>query len=40
MINEEMKAVMDYPDVSFIEDYTAARLEDDMVNWYKEKERS
>lgn len=39
MINEEMKAVMDYPDVSFIEDYTAARLENDMVNWYKEKRK-
>lgn len=39
MITEEMKAVMDYPDVSFIEDYTVSRLEDDMVGWFKEKRK-
>lgn len=34
-----LKAIDDYPDISFINNYTLANLVDDMVAWYKEKRK-
>lgn len=38
-INEGMKAILDYPDISFIEGYTINRLEEDMISWFKNKKK-
>ena len=36
---DEMKAIDEYPDISFIENYTLSQLNEDMLNWYKEKKK-
>lgn len=38
-IDEGLKAIMDYPDISFIENYSVKRLEEDMISWFKEKRK-
>lgn len=32
-----IESVVDYPEISFIEDYTISQLENDMYKWYQEK---
>ena len=34
---DELKAIEDYPDVSFIDGYTLDQLNEDMLSWYQEK---
>ena len=34
---DDLKQIMDYPDVSFIEWYTQEKLLDDMTTWYMDK---
>ena len=34
---DELKAIEDYPDVSFIDGYTLDQLNKDMLSWYQEK---
>lgn len=38
-VEEGLKAIMDYPDISFIENYTVKKLEEDMISWFKEKKK-
>lgn len=38
-MNDELKPVREYPDISFIDSYTVERLENDMVGWFKEKRK-
>ncbi|MCI8887927.1 MAG: baseplate J/gp47 family protein [Hungatella sp.] len=38
-MNDELQAIKDYPDISFIEHYTLDRLEEDMITWFKEKKK-
>lgn len=38
-MNETLKAIEDFPDVSFIDSYTPEQLEEDMISWYKEKKK-
>lgn len=35
----DLKAIEDYPDISFINDYTMKKLEEDMISWYREKRK-
>lgn len=37
MENTNLKGISDYPEISFIKDYTMEKLADDMVSWFKEK---
>lgn len=37
MENTSLKGVIDYPEISFIKNYTMEKLADDMVSWFKEK---
>ena len=37
MENTNLKGIIDYPEISFIKDYTMEKLADDMVSWFKEK---
>lgn len=39
MIDDELRAISDYPDISFIDNYTISKLEEDMISWYKEKRK-
>jgi phage-related baseplate assembly protein len=34
---DDMNAIKNYPDISFINDYTVKKLENDMISWYKQK---
>ncbi len=34
---DKIKAITDYPDISFIDSYTIDKLEDEMIAWFKEK---
>lgn len=36
---DELKAIDEYPDVSFIENYTLSQLNADMIRWFKEKKK-
>lgn len=36
---DELKAIEEYPDISFIENYTLSRLNKDMLQWFIEKKR-
>lgn len=38
-VDEGLKAIMEYPDISFIENYTIKKLEEDMISWFKEKRK-
>lgn len=38
-MNDELKPVREYPDISFIDNYTMERLENDMVGWFLEKRK-
>lgn len=38
-MNETLKSIEDYPEISFIENYTIEQLEEDMISWYKEKKK-
>lgn len=38
-MDDKLKAIEDYPDISFIDHYTLARLEEEMVAWFKEKRK-
>lgn len=37
MENTSLKGIIDYPEISFIKNYTMEKLADDMVSWFKEK---
>lgn len=37
MNTEAIKAIQDYPDISFIDNYTIKRLEEEMISWFKQK---
>ena len=39
LLDERLKAIADYPDISFIDGYTVARLEEDMLAWFKAKRK-
>lgn len=36
---DELKAIENYPEVSFIENYTLSQLNEDMLKWYREKKK-
>lgn len=36
---DDLKAIENYPDVSFIENYTLSQLNEDMLLWYREKKK-
>ncbi len=36
---DELKAIEEYPDISFIENYTLSQLNEDMLRWFVEKKR-
>lgn len=36
---DDLKSIKDYPDISFIENYTVEKLEADMVGWFREKRK-
>lgn len=38
-MKETLKAIEDFPDVSFIDSYTPQMLEEEMIAWYKEKKK-
>ncbi len=38
-VDDGLKDIMDYPDISFIEGYTVKKLEEDMISWFKEKRK-
>jgi phage-related baseplate assembly protein len=39
MAADDLKPIEDYPEISFIDNYTIKQLEEDMVNWFKEKKK-
>lgn len=38
-ISGDLKKIDEYPDISFIEDYTIKQLEDEMIAWFKAKKK-
>ncbi|MEY8396191.1 baseplate J/gp47 family protein [Lachnospiraceae bacterium 45-P1] len=38
-MSEELKALREYPDVNFIDNYTCEQLAADMVSWFREKKK-
>lgn len=36
---DELKAIYDYPDISFIDGYTLEKLNEDMLNWFQDKKQ-
>lgn len=39
MVSEGIKAIEEYPDISFIENYSVNQLAEDMVQWFKDKRK-
>lgn len=39
MNTDDLKSIKDYPDISFIENYTVEKLEADMIAWFREKRK-
>lgn len=40
MVKDDLlKVIQDYPDISFIDNYTVDRLEEEMIGWFKEKKK-
>ncbi len=38
-MTDDLKPVREYPDISFIDNYTVSRLEEDMLAWFREKRK-
>ena len=36
---DELKAVDESPDISFIDNYTLSQLSADMIGWFREKKK-
>jgi len=39
MASESIKAIEEYPDISFIENYSMNQLAEDMIQWFKDKRK-
>lgn len=39
MAADNLKSIKEYPEISFIDNYTISQLEDDMLGWFKEKKK-
>lgn len=36
-VENSLKSIKDYPEISFMKNYTMEQLADDMLAWFKEK---
>lgn len=39
MAADNLKSIKEYPEISFIDNYTISRLQDDLLGWFKEKKK-
>lgn len=39
MALSSLKSIKDYPEISFMDNYTIEKLSDDMISWFKEKHK-